>query len=177
MFNLETMPLGGYKTIVVDPPWPYSRIGYKNKQLTPIPDNYRLLTLPEIAALPVKDLAADDCHLFLWATQKHLRRAFSIVEEWGFEYRRLLVWHKLPQGVQLPGLPDYNCEFILHGVRGRPEWITVKGFKLCFDGLRGRHSEKPAAFYSLLKRVSPEPRIDLFARKRHPGFDAWGDEL
>ena len=177
MLNFPQTPLGGYSVIVVDPPWPYSRIGYKNKQLTPIPDNYRLMTLPEITGLPVKDLAGKDCHLFLWATQKHLRQAFTIVADWGFDYRRLLVWHKEPQGVQLPGLPDYNCEFILHGVRGRPQWTDVKKFKLCFSAKRGRHSVKPKEFYELLARVTPEPRIDLFARRRHPGFDAWGDEL
>ena len=177
MINLPYPPLGGYSVIVIDPPWPYARIGYKNKQLTPIPDCYPLMDLSDIAALPIAGLAAEHCHLFLWATQKHLRRAFTLIEDWGFTYRRMMVWHKEPQGVQLPGLPDYNCEFILHGSRGRPQWEDVKKFKLCFTARRGRHSEKPAEFYQLLERVTPPPRIDLFARKRHRGFDAWDNEV
>ena len=175
--RLPNPPPGGYAVIVVDPPWPYSAIGYKNKQLTPIPDQYRLLELTDIAALPIWYLARPDCHLFLWTTQKYLRKSFRIVADWGFEYKRLLVWHKEPQGVQLPGLPDYNCEFILHGTRGKAGFTDVKGFKTCFTARRGRHSEKPAEFYELLTRVTAGPRIDLFARKRHPGFDAWGDEV
>ena len=175
--DFPVSPPGGYAVIVVDPPWHYSRIGYKNKQLTPIPDQYPLMSLSDIVALPIIDLAALDCHLFLWSTQKYLRRAFTLIEDWGFVYKRLMVWHKEPQGVQLPGLPDYNCEFVLHGTRGKPQWQDVKRFKLCFTARRRRHSEKPSEFYELLERVTPSPRIDLFARKRHSGFDAWGNEV
>ena len=88
----------------------------------------------------------------------------------GFRYRRMLVWHK-NAGVQFPGQPSSNCEFILHAIRGNPEWTDTKQFWTCFSANTGGHSVKPAEFYELLALVTPEPRIDLFDR-RNPVFDA-----
>jgi N6-adenosine-specific RNA methylase IME4 len=41
---------------------------------------------------------------------------------------------------------------------------------------RGQHSEKPEAFYDLVDRVSPGPRLELFARSQRLGWDTWGNE-
>ena len=94
-----------------------------------------------------------------------------------------MTWVK-PAGPQMPGYPCYNSEFILYGNRCKmtspvqsPPFVDTKDFYAAFPAERGRHSEKPSYFYQLLERVTPEPRIDLFARRRHPGFDAWGKEV
>lgn len=175
----EPPACGGYAVIVADPPWPYANIGWHSdrKGVRALTDHYRLMPLEEIQALPVGGLAAGDCHLFLWTTQGFLPESLAVLTAWGFEYKRMLVWHKQQQGFQLPGKPDSNCEFAIHGVKGKPKFLETQGFKCCWTAKRGRHSEKPSYFYQLLARVTGGPRIDLFARKRHPGFDAWGDEV
>jgi N6-adenosine-specific RNA methylase IME4 len=43
---------------------------------------------------------------------------------------------------------------------------------------RGRHSEKPEAFAKMIERLFPRtPKIELFARKARPGWEAWGNEV
>jgi N6-adenosine-specific RNA methylase IME4 len=44
------------------------------------------LDFASLAALPIAELAADDCALFLWATDPLLPRAFELLHAWGFEY-------------------------------------------------------------------------------------------
>lgn len=187
MIALPDPPPGGYKTIVVDPPWPcHSGWGKSNKGVKSHPevaDRYPLMTEREIKRLPIGDLAADTSHLFLWATQRFLPIAFDILPWYGFRYGFTMVWHK-PGGPQLIGYPAYNCEFVVYGYRGKRVgqahtfgFLDTKEFPACFNAPRGKHSEKPAEFYELLRRVTPGPRIDLFARRRHPGFDAWGNEV
>lgn len=134
------------------------------------------MPVTEIAALPVGDIAADDCHLFIWATVRFLPDAMALLERWGFAYHFLMVWHK-NGGPQLPGCPSFNCEYIVYGRRGKARFADTKNFFTCFYAPRGQHSEKPAAFYRLLARITPAPRVDLFARKQHPGFNAWGNEV
>ena len=188
MINLPTLPLGGYATIVVDPPWPVARHqNYRHYTGVygnyPIENRYSLLPLAEIKSLPVLELAAEKAFCFIWTTQRFLPAALECLTEWGFQYRFTMVWHK-PAGPQPIGYPCYNAEFIVVGNRGNgldqartPGFLDTKGFSTVFNAPRGRHSEKPGEFYQLLERVTPAPRIDLFARKRHRGFDAWGDEV
>ena len=178
--HLPEPPPGGYATIVIDPPWPYDTgRDFPGVMQTPSPDHplhYAMMSLWDITALPIWYLAGPQCHLFLWTTQKFLRDAFPLCRRWGFQYRRLMVWHK-SAGVQFPHQPSSNAEFILHGTRGRAAFSDTKNFYTCFAAKTNGHSVKPAEFYELLARVTPGPRIDLFARKRHPGFDAWGDQV
>lgn len=188
MINLPTLPLGGYATIVVDPPWPSQRHQNYQKHTGvygnyPIENRYPLMPLEDIKTLPVLELAAERCLCFIWTTQRFLPAALECLTEWGFQYRFTMVWHK-PAGPQPFGYPCFNAEFVIVGNRGNrlnksrtPGFIDTKAFPTVFNAPRGRHSEKPAEFYRLLERVTPGPRIDLFARKRHRGFDAWGNEV
>ena len=141
------------------------------------------MTEAEIKRLRVADLAAEQSHCFLWATHRFLPIAFDILLWYGFQYAFTMVWHK-PAGRQIAGYPCYNAEFVVYGHRGamqggsrHPGFLETKNSPVCFNAPRGNHSEKPAEFYELLRRVTPGPWIDLFARKRHPGFDAWGNEI
>ena len=188
MIILPNPPPGGYKTIVVDPPWPchvsWGKAADKGVQAhTQVADRYPLMSVKEITRLPMSWLTADTAHLFVWATQRFLPDALNILPWWGFRYGFTMTWHN-PGGPQNIGYPMYNAEFVVYGHRGKrcgkantPGFLDTKDFPVCFNAPRGRHSEKPAEFYELIERVTPGPRIDLFARKRHPGFDAWGDEV
>ena len=177
--HLENNPLpipdGRYQTIIVDPPWDIQKI---EREVAPnqFAFEYPTMTLDAIKEFDVPgSIAADDCHLFMWTTQKYLPGAFEVLEAWGFKYILTMVWHKAG-GFQPYNLPQYNCEFILYGRRGNPQFLETKSFFTCFAGLRQGHSVKPDEFYDLIRRVCPEPRIDLFARDKKDGYEAWGSE-
>lgn len=168
-------PAGKYATIVVDPPWPMQKI---EREVAPnqYAFDYPVMTIEDIAQLRILDDCADDqCHLFLWTTQKFLPDAFYILDCWGFKYVFEMVWHK-NGGFQPYNLPQYNCEFILYARRGSPQFLETKAFNTCFNADRNGHSVKPDEFYELLERVCPGPRIEIFARQKRGGFDTWGNE-
>lgn len=162
-----------YGCIVVDPPWQM-----KKSQRTIRPNqtkelDYPTMTLQEVRTLEIP--AADDCHLWLWTTHKYLPDALAILQAWGFRYICCFVWHK-PGGFQPFGLPQFNCEFALYSRKGNPKFVDAKAFPACFQAPRGKHSEKPEAFYNLIRRVTDGERLDMFARRVIEGFDGWGNE-
>jgi hypothetical protein len=58
--------------------------------------HYDCLDFDALAQLPVADVAADDCALFLWATDPLLPRALELIGAWGFEYKTVaFYWVKL----------------------------------------------------------------------------------
>ncbi len=163
---------GTYRTIVVDPPWPMKKI-HLDADPRAAGLAYPVMSLDQIREMGIP--AADDCHLFLWTTHKFLPDALGIVAGWDFRYVCTFVWHK-PGGYQPIGLPQYNCEFCLYARRGAPSFVETKAFSTCFEAPRGGHSEKPEAFYDLLRRVTAEGRLDMFNRRAIEGFDGWGDQ-
>lgn len=173
----EEIPDKLYKTIVIDPPWPIEKIKRKVVPINQQYDfDYATMTVKEIELLPVSKLSdPSGCHLYLWTTQKFLPVAFQILNIWGFQYIFTIVWHK-NGGFQPFGLPQYNCEFILFGKKNGLDFLSTKDFFCCFNGLRREHSRKPVEFDNIIKRVSPEPRLDWFARELKSGFDSIGSE-
>ncbi len=165
---------GEYRTIVVDPPWPMTKI-LRDVRPNQADFDYPVMALSEIEAMPIKSVACSDAHLYFWTTQRFLPGAIRILEIWGFTYVFTMVWRK-SGGFQPIGLPQYNCEFILFGRKGGLPFLDTKQFPTCFEGARREHSRKPAEFYELVKRVSPGPRLDCFSREVHDGFDSWGNE-
>lgn len=173
-----------YRTIVADPPWHYDQplracIGRTAGRWTgpivnkPLP--YASMSLVEIAALPVAELADDDSRLFCWATNQHLPAAFPILEAWGFTYRQTLVWHKRSGNLGGTVAPS-SCEFLLVATRGTPERLARLGSSLITTSKAARHSQKPDAFLDIVEQVSPGPYVELFARRARFGWDYWGDE-
>ena len=174
-----------YRTIVADPPWPYAgRPGrYPDPRLkTPgragpsLPMPYPTMTLGEIAALPVGDLAEPDSHLYLWTTQRFIYDAFRLVDTWGFRYSTLLVWSKKPKGIA--GTFINSAEFVLFARRGTLPSLS-KHLGSVFTWPRHEkadHSRKPEAFLDLVESVSPGPYLELFARRQRLGWDTWGNE-
>jgi len=169
-----------YRTIVADPPWHYEgfaiRQGHRGSvAVKPLP--YPSMSIEEIEALPIADLAARDCRIFLWTTNRYLPAAFDVLRSWGFEYRQALVWHKTDANLPAHVAPN-SAEFVLVGVRGKPERCGVMPSAVLAIGIGGRvgHSTKPEAFLDWFERVSPGPYLELFARRNRLGWDTWGNE-
>lgn len=173
-----------YPTVVADPPWDYStdrRITWSERHVGDRVERpglpYPALSCAEIAAVPVRDVAALDAHLYLWTTQRYLRDAFWIAEAWGFRPVKTLVWGKRPRGFNVGGAFQSATEFILFARRGSLAALG-RADRDWFDWPRpgNRHSAKPEAFYDLVETISPGPYLELFARRQRLGWDTWGNE-
>jgi N6-adenosine-specific RNA methylase IME4/transposase-like protein len=170
------MPSRRYGTIVIDPPWPMKKI---ERDIRPnqVEFDYPTMDYEALRAFRVKFelLASDNCHVFMWTTQKFLPMALRLFEDYEIKYVLTMVWHKTG-GFQPVGLPQYNCEFVLYGRIGVPEFIDTKAFDCCFEAPRSDHSRKPDEFYDLVRRVTADGRIDIFSREKRDGFDQYGNE-
>jgi N6-adenosine-specific RNA methylase IME4 len=169
-----------YRTIVADPPWHYDRTGLTFKdadsgEFTGHGLPYGSMTVEEIAAIPVREWAAKDAHLYVWTTQRYLLDTYPIVEAWGFRPSSLLAWCKPSRGFGLGGTFQSNLEFVLFCRRG-----SLKAMQRVpsqwFQWPRGPHSAKPEAFLDMVESTSPGPRLELFARRARFGWDYWGNE-
>ena len=163
---------GVYDVIVIDPPWPMQRIE-RDIHPTEVGFDYPTMTEDELVELDIP--TADNCHVWLWTTQKFITMAFRLLEVWGLKYVCTFVWHK-PGGFQSFGLPQFNCEFALYARKGAPEFVSTKAFSTCFNAPRGAHSEKPEEFYEIVRNATAGRRLDMFSRRVIDGFDTWGKE-
>lgn len=159
-----------YATIVADPPWRY--VSDSAAIRAEAGRHYSTLTIAEIAFMPVRDLAADDAHLWLWTTNAMMEDAHRVVRTWGFSPLTIVTWCKPG-----PGVGHYlrnNTEHVILASRGRALTPDTKPLSTWYQWPRGRHSEKPSAFYDLVEQVSPAPLVELFARAQRLGWDSWG---
>lgn len=177
-----------YAVIEADPPWTYSVFSEKGNRKGAV-RHYATMSLPDILALPVADLAAPDAHLFLWTTGPNLQQAFAVMEAWGFRYSSIaFTWVKLnPRDADSLFLTDSsfhvglghttrkNCEFCLLGRRGSPKRLS-KSVRELIVSARRQHSRKPDEAYRRIVEYAAGPRLALFAREARPGFDVWGAE-
>lgn len=170
-----------YGVILADPPWKESGGGKIKRGAD---RHYPLMSVAEICALKVGELALPDSHLYLWATNNFLERAFEVVKAWGFEFVTCITWGKVENGKIQTGLGQYfrgASEQLLFCKRGQPAYRTVDGKRAQGKTLvlepRGEHSAKPEAFRTMIERVSAGPYLEMFARRAAPGWDLWGNEL
>ena len=174
-----------YQTIVSDPPWKYGAWGKgsnksafnekHNKENIPMP--YETMTVDEIKALNVSNLADENCELYLWTTQKYLPDALEVLKAWGFKYCQTLTWCKTPMVTGQGGVFCPTTEFLILGRKGKmpkvkridSTWFNVKR--------TNKHSKKPEFFQDLIETVSESPRLEMFARRKREGWDSWGNEV
>ena len=174
--NAAELPNGKYRVLVIDPPWPMTKIE-RDVRPNQVGFDYPTMTEAELFGLraTIDDVAAPDCNLFLWTTQRFLPLALRLVEHYGFRYVLVMVWHKAG-GFQPIGLPQYNCEFAIYARRGSPKFLDTKAFTCAFGAPRLQHSRKPVRFYDILRRVTAGPRLDMFSREVIDGFSPFGNE-
>ena len=161
---------GRYRTILADTPW-----GTKNQQGGfGAVRHYTLMSVREICALPVGRLAAEDAHLWLWVTNADVFEQIQVMEAWGFSYRSCLTWIKprFGLGVYLRN----QTEHLLLGVRGRAP-VQFRGQGTWTYAPLQEHSHKPEEQYAIIERCSSGPYLELFARRKQPGWDSWGNQV
>jgi len=172
-----------YKTIYADPPWQFQnrtgKVAPEHKRLS----RYSTMTLEEIKALPVSDVADEKCHLYLWVPNALLPEGLEVMKAWGFEYKTNLIWEK----VRKDGEPDGRgvgfyfrnvTEVLLFGIKGTKNRTLQPGRSQVnlLRTMKREHSRKPDEFVNLIEACSPGPRLELFARGNREGWDMWGNQ-
>ena len=150
----------------------------------PTPLAYSLMSLAEIKALPVEDLAHKDAHLFLWVTPELHRTGEGVAtaRAWGFTPVDEIIWEKpnigmgvFPRHVHEPLLICRREQLPFGGprnIRSVQKWSQ----RHAGAGKGKVHSAKPEAALDLVEQVSPGPYLELFARRARFGWDYWGNE-
>lgn len=162
----------------MDPPWP-EQGGGKIKRGAD--RHYSLMPVKDIMALPIGELAdPEGCHLYCWTTNNYLPAALECIKTWGFEYITTITWLKdrVGLGQYYRGLTEH-CLFA--STKKRLPYKMADG-KRCqgvtgFSEPKTIHSRKPDSMRNVIEWVSYAPRIELFAREHHAGWDVWGNEV
>ena len=168
-------PRGKFPILYADPPWRYENppIGASNRA---VENKYPTMTLEEICALPVSDIATPDAMLYLWATAPKLAECMEVITAWGFIYRTCMVWVKDKIGMGYHVRNQH--EILLIAKRGElPPPPESERCSSVVHAKRGKHSEKPDKFYGIIERMYPSlDKIELFARAPRKGWVAWGNQ-
>ncbi len=172
-----------FRTILADPPWQFKnrtgKMAPEHKRL----NRYATLELDDIKQIPVANVAADPCHLYLWVPNALLPDGLEVLGAWGFEYKTHIVWCKIRKdgGPDGRGVGFYfrnTTELLLFGVRGKNA-RTLAPARSQVNVIRSRkqeHSRKPDEQYDIIESCSPGPRLELFARGTRPGWITWGNQ-
>ncbi len=187
-----------YQIIYADPPWSYSDKGCAGAAAA----QYDTMSVADIAALPVKEIADKTAVLFLWATYPKMEEALQLIKAWGFTFKSIAFqWVKLNKAASKEALEKAletsdtveeaikkvcffglgrwtrgNSEPCLIAVKGKPSRVSAGVGQLVFAPL-GKHSAKPAEVRDrIVELVGGGARIELFAREAADGWDCWGNE-
>lgn len=169
-----------YGMIMADPPWEFKNRSPRGEAKN-AKAQYRCMTISEIRDLPVVDLAAPDCVLWLWATNPMLPQALETLRAWGFTFKTAGHWAKQTR----TGKQAFGTGYILRcagepfliGTRGDP--VFARNVRSVVLGPVREHSRKPDQAYRAAELLCPRAgrRADLFTRQQRPGWQAWGDEV
>ncbi|MBD3177749.1 MAG: hypothetical protein GF320_21455 [Armatimonadia bacterium] len=183
---LAPLPDGPFGAILADPPWAFRN--YSDRWHAEHPESrwagkhYGLLAREDLARIPVGDVAAPDCALFMWAIGSMLPHALDLMAAWGFCYKTVaFVWTKMVKDGSRPccGMGHWtrqSVEYVLLGTRGRPRRRSRRVQQAILQP-RGRHSEKPESVQDRIEELVGGPYLELFARRARPGWACWGNEV
>lgn len=180
---IEGVGRNKFKTILADPPWQFQnrtgKMAPEHKRL----NRYGTMTLNDILALPVGNIAEETAHLYLWVPNALLPEGISVLAAWGFNYKSNIVWHKVRKdgGPDGRGVGFYfrnTTELILFGVRGKNARTLQPGRSQVniIRSMKREHSRKPDEQYQIIESCSPGPYLELFARGRRKGWTTWGNQ-
>lgn len=176
----------GYGAILADPPWHYEV--WKEGSSRTASSKYDVMANPDICAMPVADLAAPDCVLFVWITWPKLYDSLDVIKAWGFEYKTCgFAWIKgnntQPDFFQEEGKAQVgmgywtraNSEVCLLATRGKPKRLNMD-VRQAIIAPRREHSRKPDGVHERIERLVAGPYLELFARQKRAGWDVWGNQ-
>lgn len=167
-----------YQIIYADPPWAYDDKLDPTRTL-----KYPVMHIEDIKTLPIKDLADDNCILFLWVTSPKLAEGLEVIKSWGFTYKtKAFCWVKTNS--ESMGLfwgmgrwTRSNTEDCLLATKGSPKRFNADIHQVLMNQIL-KHSHKPTIVRDLIVRLAGDlPRVELFARQKAEGWDCWGNEV
>ena len=145
--------------------------------------HYPTMSIEQLSALPVPNLAAEDSVLFLWTTFPQLPAALQLIKAWGFKYKTVaFVWLKLNKKSRtwFYGMGFWtrsNAEICLLAIKGHPKRRSAGIHQFIISPIE-QHSKKPDETKDKIVTLMGDiPRIELFARQETPGWDVWGNEV
>ena len=168
------LPTGRFGAILADPPWSFR--SYSNQQLAPARGEqpYPVMSLADIAALPVAEVAAKDCLLFMWTVSHLQSAAFDVAAAWGFKPVSVaFVWDKGRMGMGYWTRQEVEVCHLFK--RGRPRRLS-RGVRSVIREPRREHSRKPDEIYGRVEALVGGPYLELFARQAWRGWSSWGNE-
>jgi N6-adenosine-specific RNA methylase IME4 len=175
-----SLPRHHYGAIYADPPWRWKAYSAKGEGRGAVA-HYNVMTLGDLRALPVADLAAPDCALFLWSIDSMLPEALALIEAWGFTYKTIgFCWAKpntksVGYFIGLGYWTRANTELCLLATLGKPKRLA-RDVRRLIVAPRREHSRKPDEARAGIERLVAGPYLEMFARESAPGWDTWGHE-
>lgn len=179
-----------YKVIYADPAWSYYNDSTAKPNCTTVKGMrrppYQVMSSKSIMELPVGDIADDNCILFIWTTDYHLEKCMQVIKAWGFEYKTVgFMWAKKnKKGEPVCFMGAYTMksgiEICLLATKGKDAHKFVKkhNVRSLIETPRDKHSKKPDEIRTrIVELLGDLPRIELFAREKHDGWDSWGNEV
>lgn len=179
---MTPLPTGPFGVILADPPWSFKT--WSGKRGTPhrtANDHYATTETHALCDIPVRDVAANDCALFMWVVDSHIGEAIDLGRAWGFDIKtKAFTWVKTTKaGIPKIGMGYWTrkqTEICLMFTRGKPKRRDM-GVRELIMAPRREHSRKPDEQYSRIDRLVAGPYLELFARQAWPGLAAWGNEV
>jgi len=187
---MSNFPQGKFNIIYADPPWKYG--DSRNYKVKNNPSgaggaskHYAVMSLEGIKSLPVADLIdRESCFLFLWCTGPKMDWGIEVLKSWGFKFVTIVFdWVKVKNdysGIRHDGIGCYtnnNTEYVLLGRVGKYQRANT-GVRKIIEAPKMGHSQKPPEVADrIVKLIGDLPRIELFARDRKEGWEAWGNEI
>lgn len=185
----------GYGAILADPPWRYevwsgeTKVKRRGHGDASAAVHYETMSAEQLAALPVTDLAAADCVLFLWVTWPTLLQAIKLIETWDFTYKTCAFDWTKANASQVEMFNDSmegqmgmgywtraNSEPCLLATRGKPKRLHGD-VRQAIIAPRREHSRKPDGVHKRIERLVAGPYLELFARQQRPNWTVWGNQI